>query len=61
MRGFIAAVDSLCGLVVRVPGYRSRGPCTIPGATRFSEKLWLWDGVHSASSAQLRSYLEKKV
>jgi hypothetical protein len=28
--------DDLCGLVVRVPGYRSRG--SIPGATRFSEK-----------------------
>jgi hypothetical protein len=31
-------VDRLCGLVVRVPGYRSRGPGSIPGATRFSEK-----------------------
>jgi hypothetical protein len=28
----------LCGLVVTVPGYRSRGPGSIPGATRFSEK-----------------------
>jgi hypothetical protein len=28
----------VCGLVVRVPGYRSRGPGSIPGATRFSEK-----------------------
>jgi hypothetical protein len=32
------ALDRLCGLVVRVPGYRSRGPGSIPGATRFSEK-----------------------
>jgi hypothetical protein len=31
-------VDRLCGLVIRVPGYRSRGPGSIPGATRFSEK-----------------------
>jgi hypothetical protein len=31
-------VDRLCGLVVRVPGYKSRGPGLIPGATRFSEK-----------------------
>jgi hypothetical protein len=31
-------VDRLCGLVVRVPGYRSRGPDSIPGVTRFSEK-----------------------
>jgi hypothetical protein len=30
--------DRLCGLVVRVPGYRSRGPGSILGATRFSEK-----------------------
>jgi hypothetical protein len=27
-----------CGLVVTVPGYRSRGPVSIPGATRSSEK-----------------------
>jgi hypothetical protein len=39
----------LCGLVVRVPGYRSRDPGSIPGATRFSEKQWVWNGVHSAS------------
>jgi hypothetical protein len=32
------AVDLLCGLVVRIHGYRSRGPGSIPGATRFSEK-----------------------
>jgi hypothetical protein len=31
-------MDRLCGLVVRVPGYRSRGPGSIPDATRFSEK-----------------------
>jgi hypothetical protein len=30
--------DRLCGLVVRVLGYRSRGPGQIPGATRFPEK-----------------------
>jgi hypothetical protein len=28
----------LCGLVVKVLGYRSRGPGSITGATRFSEK-----------------------
>jgi hypothetical protein len=32
------SVDRLCGLVIRVPGYRSRGPGSIPGATTFSEK-----------------------
>jgi hypothetical protein len=30
--------DLLYGLVVRVPGYRSRGPGSISGATRYSEK-----------------------
>jgi hypothetical protein len=30
--------DRLCGLVVRVIGYRSGGPGSIPGTTRFSEK-----------------------
>jgi hypothetical protein len=30
--------DRLCDLVVRVPGYRPRGPGSIPGDTRFSEK-----------------------
>jgi hypothetical protein len=30
--------DRLCGLVVRVPGYRSRGPGSIPDTTSFSEK-----------------------
>jgi hypothetical protein len=29
-------VDRLCGLVVRVLGYRSGGPGSIPGTTRFS-------------------------
>jgi hypothetical protein len=47
--------------VVRVPGYRSRGPDSIPGATRFSDKYWVWNGIHSASWVQLRSYLEEKV
>jgi hypothetical protein len=31
-------VDHLCGLVFRDPAYRSRGPSSIPGATKFSEK-----------------------
>jgi hypothetical protein len=32
------SLDCLCGLVVRVLGYRSGGPGSIPGTTRFSEK-----------------------
>jgi hypothetical protein len=30
--------DRLCGLMGRVPGYRSRGPGLISGTTRFSDK-----------------------
>jgi hypothetical protein len=33
----IYLVDRLCGLVVRVPGYISRSPGSIPGAIRFSK------------------------
>jgi hypothetical protein len=47
--------------VGRVPGHRSRRPGSIRGATRFSEKLWVWNGVHSASWVQLRSCLEEQV
>jgi hypothetical protein len=32
------SVDRLCGLVVRIPGYKSGGPGYIPGSTRFFEK-----------------------
>jgi hypothetical protein len=42
-----------CGLVNRVHAYRSRGPGSIPGANRYSEKYWVWNGVHSASAVQL--------
>jgi hypothetical protein len=41
--------NRLGGLVVRVPGYRSGGPGSFPGASRFSEKYWVWNGVHPAS------------
>jgi hypothetical protein len=30
-------MDRLCGLVVRIPDYRSRGQGLISGATKFSE------------------------
>jgi hypothetical protein len=35
----ILLFDYLCGLMVRVPGYRSRGPGSIPSTIRFSEKV----------------------
>jgi hypothetical protein len=55
----LSLMDRFCGLVVRVLGYRSGGPGSIPGTTRFSEK-WVWNRVHSASWVQLRSYLIEK-
>jgi hypothetical protein len=42
------------GLVVSVPGYRSRGPGSILSATRFSEEYWVRNGVHSTSRVQYR-------
>jgi hypothetical protein len=36
--GLVKMCGGICGLVVRVPSYRSRGPGSIPGATRFSEE-----------------------
>jgi hypothetical protein len=31
---YLLLIGCICGLVVRVPDYRSRGPGSIPGATR---------------------------
>jgi hypothetical protein len=45
--GLFVVDDSLCGLVVRVLGYRSGGPGSISGTTR--KKYWVWNRVHSAS------------
>jgi hypothetical protein len=39
--------------------YRHCG--SIPGASRFSEKQRVWNGVHSAPWGQLRSYLKEKI
>jgi hypothetical protein len=35
-------------------------PGSIPGASTFSEKQRVWNGVHPASWGQLRSYLKEK-
>jgi hypothetical protein len=43
--------DRLCGLVVRVLGYRSGGPGSIPGTTR--KKSTSWSGM---GSTQPREY-----
>jgi hypothetical protein len=54
-----ANIDRLCGLVVRVPGYRSRGPGSIPGSTRFPGKLAMERGPLSLMST-IEELLERK-
>jgi hypothetical protein len=49
-------VDRLCGLVVRVLGYRSGGPGSIPGTTRFSEKKKKTSNGSGTGSTQPREY-----
>jgi hypothetical protein len=49
--------DLLCGLMVRLPGCRSRRP----GAARFSEWQWVWNGVHSALVRINEELLERNV
>jgi hypothetical protein len=51
--------DRLCGLVVRVLGYRSGGPGSIPGTTR---KKSSGSGTGSTQSREykLKSYLIEK-
>jgi hypothetical protein len=40
----ICALNCLCGLVVRVPGYRSTGPdVQFLALPNFSEKCWVWE------------------
>jgi hypothetical protein len=48
--------DRLSGLVVRVLGYISIGPGSIPGTTRKKKS----NEVHSASRVQLRNFLIEK-
>jgi hypothetical protein len=46
---FCPLQDRLRGLVVRVPGYRSRDTGFESCATRFSEKWWVRNGVRSTT------------
>jgi hypothetical protein len=59
-RGMGSKVGRFCGIVVRVLGYRSRDPGSIPGATRFTDNKWVWKGVRSVSWVQLRKLLGRK-
>jgi hypothetical protein len=48
--------DRLCGLVVRVLGYRSGGPGSIPETTRFSVKKKENSSGSGTGSTQPREY-----
>jgi hypothetical protein len=52
--------DRLSVLVVRVLGYRSGGPGSIPGTTRKKNIVGLERG-HSASRVQTEELLDRKV
>jgi hypothetical protein len=56
----IGRTDRLCGLVVRVPGYRSGGPGSIPGTTRKKKVLGLERGPLSLVSTT-DELLDRKV
>jgi hypothetical protein len=52
--------DRLCGLVVRVLGYRSGGPALIPGTTRKKKCSGSGTGCAQSREYKLRSYLIEK-
>jgi hypothetical protein len=58
---FTYAIDRLCVLWSEFLATDPEVSGSIPGAVRFSEKQWVWNGVHSALWGQLRSYLEEIV
>jgi hypothetical protein len=51
--------DRLCGLVVRVLGYRSGGPGSIPGTTRKKKVVGLEQGALSLVSTTEELLIEK--
>jgi hypothetical protein len=53
-------IDRLCGLVVRVLGYRSGGPGSIPGTTRGKKVVGLERGPLSLVSTT-EELLDRKV
>jgi hypothetical protein len=52
-------IDSLCGLVVRVLGYRSGGPDSIPGTTKKKVVGLEWSPLGLASTT--KELLDRKV
>jgi hypothetical protein len=56
----IYIADHLCGLVVRVLGYRSGSPGSIPGTTKEKRVVGLERGSTQPREYKLRSYLIEK-
>jgi hypothetical protein len=52
--------DRLCGLLVRVPGYRSRGLGSISGATRFPKKQYTLERGPLSLVSTTEELLERK-
>jgi hypothetical protein len=52
-------IDRLCGLVVRVLGYRSGGPGSIPGTTRKKSSGLEWGPLSLVSTTE--EILDRKV
>jgi hypothetical protein len=58
---FIEKGDRLCGLVVRVLGYRSGGPGSIPGTTRRKKKVVGLERGQLSLVSTTEELLDKKV
>jgi hypothetical protein len=60
MQCLVYSIDRLCGVVVRVLGYRSGGPGSIPGTTRKKNVVGLEQGPLSLVSTT-EELLDRKV
>jgi hypothetical protein len=60
IESFMIDIDRLCGLVVRVLGYRSGGPGSIPGTTRRKNVVGLERGALNLVSTT-EELLDRKV
>jgi hypothetical protein len=60
LRIYVTTLDRPCGLVVRVLGYRSEGPGSIPGTTRIKKVMGLERGPLSLVSTT-EELLDRKV
>jgi hypothetical protein len=55
----VVSVDHLCDLVVRVPGYRSRGPDLISSSSSLEDREYTVVGIHHACGLNHRVFFFK--